>query len=140
MTIKERFGFVTLSTLAAALVGGAISGHIFAARAVDAAAAPDDHHAEVHAGRQPRQDPRRVRKSPAKASPKSPSSTAPGTLRAGLGVGTDGAPATAFTVTTASRESRLSLLRGVTTLCSSTPTRGRKPLSASLPTGQSGLA
>src|SRR5271166_7040832 len=37
MTIKERIGFVSL-TLAAAFVGGAMSGHIFAARAVDAAA------------------------------------------------------------------------------------------------------
>ena len=39
MTIKERIGFVTL-TLAAAFVGGAVSGHIFAARTVDAANAP----------------------------------------------------------------------------------------------------
>ena len=40
MTIKERIGFVTL-TLAAAFVGGAVSGHIFAARTVDAANAPE---------------------------------------------------------------------------------------------------
>src|SRR5271165_1026997 len=39
MTIKERIGFVSL-TLAAAFVGGAVSGHIFAARTVDAANAP----------------------------------------------------------------------------------------------------
>ena len=39
MTIKERFGLVTL-TLAAAFAGGSVSGHIFAARAVDAANAP----------------------------------------------------------------------------------------------------
>ena len=39
MTIKERIGFVTL-TIAAAFVGGAVSGHMFAASAVGAAAAP----------------------------------------------------------------------------------------------------
>ena len=39
MTMKERIGFVTL-TLAAAFVGGAVSGHMFAASAVGAASAP----------------------------------------------------------------------------------------------------
>ncbi len=38
-TIKERIGIVTL-TLVAAFVGGAVSGHMFAASAVGAAAAP----------------------------------------------------------------------------------------------------
>ena len=39
MTIRERIGLVTL-TLAAAFVGGAVSGHMFAASAVGAASAP----------------------------------------------------------------------------------------------------
>ncbi|HWN57499.1 MAG TPA: hypothetical protein VNO74_05330, partial [Methylomirabilota bacterium] len=39
MTIKERIGFVTM-TIAAAFVGGAVSGHMFAASAIGAASAP----------------------------------------------------------------------------------------------------
>ena len=54
MTIKERIGFVSL-TLAAAFVGGAVSGHIFAACTVERGrSSPDGDCAEVHARRPPR--------------------------------------------------------------------------------------
>ena len=50
MTIKERLGFATL-TIAASIVGGAVSAHLFGASAVGAAGCTqDDHCAKVHAG------------------------------------------------------------------------------------------
>ncbi len=93
MTIKERIGFVSL-TLAAALVGGAVSGHIFAARAVDAAAsAPRMITAQkfmlVDAHGATRGEFNVTHKGVAQLAVFDGS----GTLRAGLGVGTDGAPA-----------------------------------------------
>ena len=92
MTIKERIGFVTL-TLAAALVGGAVSGHIFAARAVDAAAAPR----MVTAQKFMLVDARGNTRGEFNVTHKGVAQLAvfdgTGTLRAGLGVGADGAPA-----------------------------------------------
>ncbi len=92
MSIKERIGFVTL-TLAAALVGGAVSGHIFAARAVDAAAAPR----LITAQKFVLVDPRGITRGEFNVTGKGVAQLAvfdgTGTLRAGLGVGTDGAPA-----------------------------------------------
>ena len=92
MTIKERIGFVTL-TLAAALVGGAVSGHIFAARAVDAAAAPKLMTAQkfmlVDAKGNTRGEFNVTHKGVAQLAV----FDGTGTLRAGLGVGSDGAPA-----------------------------------------------
>ena len=92
MSIKERIGFVTL-TLAAALVGGAVSGHIFAARAVDAAAAPRMITAQkfmlVDAKGKTRGEFNVTRKGVAQLAV----FDGTGTLRAGLGVGADGAPA-----------------------------------------------
>ena len=92
MSIKERIGFVTL-TLAAALVGGAVSGHIFAARAVDAAAAPRMITAQkfmlVNAKGKTRGEFNVTHKGVAQLAV----FDGTGTLRAGLGVGADGAPA-----------------------------------------------
>jgi hypothetical protein len=92
MTIKERFGFVTL-TLAAALVGGAISGHIFAARAVDAAAAPRMITAQKFMLVDSHGKTRGEFKVTSKGVAQVVVFDGTGTLRAGLGVGTDGAPA-----------------------------------------------
>jgi hypothetical protein len=92
MTIKERIGFVTL-TLAAALVGGAVSGHIFAARAVDAAAVPRI----VTARRFMLVDARGKTRGEFNVTRKGVAQIAvfdgAGALRAGLGVAADGAPA-----------------------------------------------
>lgn len=92
MSIKERIGFVTL-TLAAALVGGVVSGYIFAARAVDAASAPRMITAQkfilVDAGGKSRGEFNVTRKGVAQLAV----FDGTGTLRAGLGVGSDGAPA-----------------------------------------------
>lgn len=92
MTIKERIGFVTL-TVAAAVVGGAVSGHIFAARAVDAAAAPK----MITAQRFMLVDSRGKTRGEFSVTRKGVAQIAvfdgTGTLRAGLGVGVDGAPA-----------------------------------------------
>jgi len=92
MTIKERIGFVTL-TLAAAFVGGAVSGHFCAARTVDAANAPRmltaqkfmlvDRHGKT----------RGEFDVTSKGVAQLAVFDGTGTLRAGLGVGTDGAPA-----------------------------------------------
>ena len=92
MTIKERIGFVTL-TLAAALIGGAVSGHIFAARTVDAANAPRMITAQKFMLVDATARPAASSTSPAKASHKSRIFDGTGTLRAGLGVASDGAPA-----------------------------------------------
>jgi hypothetical protein len=93
MTIKERIGFVTL-TLAAALVGGAVSGHFFAARTVDAApAAPKVMTAQrfmlVDSHGKTRGEFNVTHKGVAQIVV----FDGGGTLRAGLGVGADGAPA-----------------------------------------------
>jgi hypothetical protein len=92
MTIKERIGFVTL-TLAAALVGGAVSGHIFAARSVDAAYAPKMITAQkfmlVDSHGKTRGEFNVTHKGVAQIVV----FDGGGTLRAGLGVGADGAPA-----------------------------------------------
>ena len=92
MTIKERIGFVSL-TLAAAFVGGAMSGHIFAARTVDAANAPRLVTAEkfmlVDRHGKTRGEFNVTRKGVAQIAV----FDGTGTLRAGLGVGVDGAPA-----------------------------------------------
>jgi hypothetical protein len=92
MTIKERIGFVTL-TLAAAFVGGAVSGHIFAARTVDAANAPR----MITAQKFMLVDSRGKTRGEFNVTSKGVAQVAvfdgTGTLRAGLGVGTDGAPA-----------------------------------------------
>jgi hypothetical protein len=92
MTIKERLGFVTL-TLAAAFVGGAISGHIFAARAVDAANAPR----MVTAQKFMLVDARGKTRGTFDVTRKGVAQLAvfdgTGALRAGLGVGAEGAPA-----------------------------------------------
>jgi hypothetical protein len=92
MTIKERLGFVTL-TLAAAFVGGAVSGHIFAARTVDAANAPRmitaqkfmliDRHGKT----------RGEFNVTSRGVAQIAIFDGTGTLRAGLGVGYEGAPA-----------------------------------------------
>jgi hypothetical protein len=92
MTIKERIGFVTL-TLAAALVGGAVSGHIFAARTVDAAYAPRVVTAQkfmlIDSHGKTRGEFNVTHKGVAQIVV----FDGGGTLRAGLGVGADGAPA-----------------------------------------------
>jgi hypothetical protein len=92
MTIKERIGFVTL-TLAAAFVGGAVSGHLFAARTVDAANAPR----MITAQKFMLVDSRGKTRGEFDVTRKGVAQLAvfdgTGTLRAGLGVGTDGAPA-----------------------------------------------
>ena len=92
MTIKERIGFVTL-TLAAAFVGGAVSGHIFAPRTVDAANAPR----MLTAQRFMLVDSHGKTRGEFNVTSKGVAQVAvfdgTGTLRAGLGVGTDGAPA-----------------------------------------------
>ena len=92
MTIKERIGFVTL-TLAAAFAGGALSGHIFAARTVDAAYAPKMVTAQrfmlVDAHGKTRGEFNVTAKGVAQIGV----FDGTGTLRAGLGVGSDGAPA-----------------------------------------------
>ena len=92
MTIKERIGFVTL-TLAAAFVGGAVSGHIFAARTVDAAYAPR----MVTAQKFMLVDARGKTRGEFNVTSRGVAQLAvfdgTGTLRAGLGVGRDGAPA-----------------------------------------------
>ncbi|MGC2494314.1 MAG: hypothetical protein WA410_15845, partial [Candidatus Binatus sp.] len=92
MTIKERFGFVTL-TLAAAFLGGAVSGHIFAARTVDAANAPR----MITAQRFMLVDSRGKTRGEFNVTRRGVAQIAvfdgTGTLRAGLGVGSDGAPA-----------------------------------------------
>ena len=92
MTIKERIGFATL-TLAAAFVGGAVSGHIFAARTVDAANAPRMITAQkfmlVDSHGKTRGEFNVTRKGVAQLAV----FDGAGALRAGLGVGSDGAPA-----------------------------------------------
>jgi hypothetical protein len=92
MTTKERIGFVTL-TLAAAFVGGAVSGHIFAARTVDAAYAPKMMTSQkfmlVDAHGKTRGEFNVTHKGVAQIVV----FDGGGTLRAGLGVGADGAPA-----------------------------------------------
>src|ERR1700751_3912275 len=92
MTIKERIGFVTL-TLAAAFVGGAVSGHLFAARTVDAANAPRMITAQkfmlVDARGKTRGEFDVTKKGVAQLAVFDGS----GALRAGLGVGSYGAPA-----------------------------------------------
>ena len=92
MTIKERIGFVTL-TLAAAFIGGAVSGHIFAAGTVDAANAPRMITAQkfmlVDSHGKTRGEFNVTRKGVAEIAV----FDGTGTLRAGLGVGVDGAPA-----------------------------------------------
>jgi hypothetical protein len=92
MTIKERIGFVTL-TLAAAFAGGAVSGHIFAARTVDAANAPKMITAQkfmlVDSRGKTRGEFNVTRKGVAQVVV----FDGVGALRAGLGVGSDGAPA-----------------------------------------------
>jgi hypothetical protein len=92
MTIKERFGLVTL-TLAAAFVGGSVSGHLFAARAVDAANAPR----MITAQRFMLVDSHGKTRGEFNVTSKGVAQIAvfdgTGTLRAGLGVGVDGAPA-----------------------------------------------
>ena len=93
MTIKERIGFVTL-TLAAAFVGGAVSGHIFAARTVDAAAnAPKLITAQrfmlVDSHGKTRGEFNVTRRGVAQVAV----FDGAGALRAGLGVGSNGAPA-----------------------------------------------
>jgi hypothetical protein len=92
MTIKERIGFVTL-TLAAAFVGGAASGHFFAARTVDAANAPR----MITAQKFMLVDSRGKTRGEFNVTSKGVAQVAmfdgTGTLRAGLGVGSDGAPA-----------------------------------------------
>ena len=93
MTIKERIGFVTL-TLAAALVGGAVSGHIFAARAVDAAAAaPKMMTAQKFMLVDAKGNTRGEFNVTSKGVAQLAVFDGTGTLRAGLGVGVDGAPA-----------------------------------------------
>ena len=93
MTIKERIGFVTL-TLAAALVGGALSGYFFAARTVDAAAAAPK---MVTAQKFMLVDSRGKTRGEFNVTRKGVAQLAvfdgTGALRAGLGVGADGAPA-----------------------------------------------
>src|SRR5258708_22187805 len=92
MTIKERIGFVSL-TLAAAFTGGAVSGHFFAARTVDAANAPR----MVTAQKFMLVDRRGKTRGEFNVTSKGVAQVAifdgTGTLRAGLGVGADGAPA-----------------------------------------------
>jgi hypothetical protein len=93
MTMKERIGFVSL-TLAAALLGGALSCYFFAARSVDAAAAAPkivtaqkfmlvDRHGKT----------RGEFNVTARGVAEVAVYDGTGTLRAGLGVGIDGAPA-----------------------------------------------
>jgi hypothetical protein len=92
MTIKERIGIATL-TVAAALAGGALSGYIFAARSVDAAAAPR----MITAQKFLLVDSHGKTRGLFSVTPKGVAQVAvfdgTGTLRAGLGVGSDGAPA-----------------------------------------------
>src|SRR5271163_1819411 len=92
MTIKERIGFVSL-TLAAAFVGGAVSGHIFAARTVDAANAPR----MITAQKFMLVDRHGKTRGEFNVTGGGVAQIAvfdgTGTLRAGLGVGSDGAPA-----------------------------------------------
>ena len=92
MTMKERIRFVSL-TLVAALVGGAVSGHIFAARTVDAANAPR----MITAQKFMLVDRRGKTRGEFNVTSKGVAQVAvfdgTGTLRAGLGVGDDGAPA-----------------------------------------------
>jgi hypothetical protein len=92
MTIKERIGFVTL-TLAAAFIGGAVSGHVFAARSVDAANAPRMITAQkfmlVDSHGKTRGEFNVTHSGVAQIAV----FDGTGTLRAGLGVGADGAPA-----------------------------------------------
>ena len=90
MTIKERIGFVTL-TLAAALVGGAVSGHIFAARAVDAAAAPKLMTAQKFMLVDAKGNTRGEFNVTSRGVAQLGVFDGTGTLRAGLGVGADGA-------------------------------------------------
>ena len=92
MTTKERIGFVTL-TLAAALVGGAVSGHIFAARAVDAAAAPKMMTAQKFMLVDAKGNTRGEFNVTSRGVAQLGIFDGTGTLRAGLGVGADGAPA-----------------------------------------------
>src|ERR1017187_1144183 len=92
MTIKERIGFVTL-TLAAALVGGAVSGHIFAARAVDAAAAPKLMTAQKFMLVDAKGNTRGEFNVTSRGVAQLGVFDGTGTLRAGLGVGANGAPA-----------------------------------------------
>ncbi|HKN12001.1 MAG TPA: hypothetical protein VJX68_02305 [Candidatus Binatus sp.] len=93
MTTKERIGFVTV-TLAAAFVGGAVSGHIFAARTVDAAAAAPR---MITAQKFMLVDSRGKTRGEFNVTKKGVAQIAvfdgSGTLRAGLGVGSEGAPA-----------------------------------------------
>ncbi|MFZ0244665.1 MAG: hypothetical protein WAL68_03195, partial [Candidatus Binatus sp.] len=89
MTIKERIGFATL-TLAAALVGGAVSGHIFAARAVDAAAAPKMMTAQKFMLVDAKGNTRGEFNVTGKGVAQLAVFDGTGTLRAGLGVGSDG--------------------------------------------------
>ena len=92
MSIKERIGFVTL-TLVAALVGGAVSGHIFAARAVDAAAAPRMITAQKFMLVDAKGNARGEFNVTSRGVAQLAVFDGTGTLRAGLGVGSDGAPA-----------------------------------------------
>ena len=122
MTIKERFGLVTL-TLAAAFAGGSVSGHIFAARAVDAANAPHmitaqkfmlvDSHGKTAANSM----------SPARASHKSPSSTAPAPCAPASASAPTAPPHSASTATTASRAPKSASPIASLASCCSTPMR-----------------
>ncbi len=92
MTIKERIGFVPL-TLAAALVGGAVSGHFFAAREAEAAKAPKLMTAQKFMLVDAKGNTRGEFNVTSKGVAQLGIFDGTGILRAGLGVGSDGAPA-----------------------------------------------
>src|SRR5271155_4319341 len=93
MTIKDRIGFSSLSR-AAAFVGGAVSGHIFAARTVDAAAAAPRMVTAQKFMLVDRHGKTRGEFNVARAGVAQIAVfDGTGTLRAGLAVGSDGAPA-----------------------------------------------
>ena len=113
MNMKERIGLVTL-TLVAALVGGALSGYFFAARTVDAAAAAPK---LVTAQKFMLVDRHGKTRGVFNVTPKGVAEIAvydgTGTLRAGLGVGAEGAPALGLYGRDGKPSAEVGLTRGV---------------------------
>jgi len=92
MNIKERLAFVSL-TVVSAIIGGAISGHIFGTATVDAAAHPHAMIAQKFVLVDPHGRTRGVLDVTEKGVAQLGLFDGSGTLRAGLGVGVNGAPA-----------------------------------------------
>lgn len=139
MTTKERIGLVTL-TLVAALVGGALSGYFFAARSVDAAAAAPR---MVTAQKFMLVDRHGKTRGEFNITPKGVAEVAiydgTGTLRAGLGVGADGAPALGIYGNDGKPRTEVGLTAGVARLVLFDANAQPQATIGVAPDGQSGL-